>query len=76
MITSRDEHQLINGTILFSSQSTSMLIDINVTDNGSTTVQNTKSYELSVQDEVVLSLHGIIFLLALAGNGLVSKMIH
>lgn len=30
-------------------------------------------HQLTVTDEVVLALHGIIFLLAVVGNGLVSK---
>ena len=70
-----DSYQLGNDAHFYElSPSTDMEIDINITGNSSSAVSNYKTYELTVQDEVILSLHGIIFILALVGNGLVSYM--
>lgn len=44
-------------------------------DNTSTTIPRVPfSYQLTDADQLVLTLHGVIFLLALVGNGLVSSL--
>lgn len=84
----RVKRELLNGGVMTQNISSAMSQPITddgyslTTDNSSIQVtedtvdlimQTRGPYTLTVQDEVILALHGIIFILSLVGNGLVGQ---